>query len=136
MDICRICLNTDCDEPIIHRCGCKSGGCHDKCLEKWIKVKGNTTCEVCKQKYKDINLNYKYKDDIKVFQKIIPVFSSSYVIFFTLGYFLMHEDCNNISKINNLNSLKFLYFIYFLNIINSNEFKLNLLEIENVRFCT
>lgn len=55
---CRICLQSD--GTLIEPCACKGSVAfiHSDCLEKWIKVKKNSTfCELCKTNYK---LNSKF----------------------------------------------------------------------------
>lgn len=135
MDVCKICLCSNANERVVQRCDCKSGLIHDRCLIEWIKYKQNIRCEICKKEYIGTQLTFKFKDDMKVCQKMVPLMSSWYVIFLTLGYYFATNKTYQNQKVEEINSLKYLSIFYFLNIINSNDFKRNLMEIENVSFC-
>ena len=47
---CRICFDTT-DEPLIEPCKCSGSmrWVHNSCLQKWINIKKNTKCPVCKE---------------------------------------------------------------------------------------
>ena len=61
--------------------------------------------------------------------------SGCYVIFLTLGYYFATNESSDHQKVEDVDSIRYLSILYFLNLLNSNDFKRNLMEIENVSFC-
>ena len=53
-NVCRICLEngSECEDDYLRsRCHCKSAKYHDVCILKWINIKKNKQCEICKMDF-------------------------------------------------------------------------------------
>ena len=53
--VCRYCLDSNGDSKI-NPCDCKNF-VHKECLTKWLEIKKNNTCELCKKEYKNLNID-------------------------------------------------------------------------------
>lgn len=54
LEQCRICHDEDEDTNLEMPCSCRGSlkYAHQKCVQRWCNVKGNTTCEICCQQFK------------------------------------------------------------------------------------
>lgn len=54
--VCRICLSAgSAEHQLVQPCACAGtmGYTHAACLTAWVQEKGDLTCEVCQQQYKE-----------------------------------------------------------------------------------
>jgi E3 ubiquitin-protein ligase DOA10 len=61
---CRICFESDSNEPLLLPCNCSQGYVHFNCLSEWIRIRGDhnfNICEICNHPYKNIGFNFKSK---------------------------------------------------------------------------
>lgn len=51
---CRICQDEDLESLLEAPCLCRGSlkYAHRRCVQRWCRVKGNTTCEICKQQFR------------------------------------------------------------------------------------
>lgn len=106
--VCRYCLESNGNNKI-NPCNCKNF-VHKECLIKWLLIKKNDTCEICKKKYKNLNtdiefqLFYKKIDEFIqiIFRKFrIDIFLIIFIIIVIIYLFItcsIKKNCGNFSS--------------------------------------
>lgn len=101
--ICRICLENDTEENLIHPCKCSGGSkyVHKQCLNEWRYINHNpisfSQCEVCKYTYK-ISNNISNCDNIcyKIKKHYISFVIVNLLVTYFVSLFMMYVvDKNN-----------------------------------------
>lgn len=57
--VCRYCLDSS-KNGKKNPCNCKNF-VHRECLRKWLAIKKNNTCEICKIEYKNMNIDLQFQ---------------------------------------------------------------------------